>query len=117
LLCSWRNSLRKHSSIPVGSCLGPVALSAILHLFREIVIKGLITNWGVKESFQTSVSSHFAMYYMYAAHRSYIEEQWRARWLWHFPLPPEQVQSSSFFTNDILMLEAETLSYIFRFKV
>jgi hypothetical protein len=34
------------------------------NFFREIVIKGLMTNWGVKESFQTSVSSHFAMYYV-----------------------------------------------------
>lgn len=64
LSCSWRNSLQKHSSIPVGSCLGAVALSAILQFFKEIVIKGFITNWGVKESFQTSVSSHFAMYYV-----------------------------------------------------
>jgi hypothetical protein len=44
LFCSWRNSLQKQSSIPVGSCLGAVALSAILQFFREIVIKGLMTN-------------------------------------------------------------------------
>lgn len=51
-------------------------------------------------------------------HKWYIEEQWRARLLWHFPLPPEQVQSSNFFTNDILRLETETLSQLmFRFEL
>ncbi len=70
-----------------------------------------------QEEFSNFSFIHFAMY-LYAGHKWYIEEQWRARLLWHFPLPPEQVQSPSFFTNDILRLETETLSQLmFRFEL